>query len=69
MHVCEAVRAYFPLVSSLVFTPLKKKIKYKSQILMSYIVLLCTKFITRQVDNCMECKNDTHTQQYVNMQM
>jgi len=61
MHVYEAVRAYFPLVFISVFTPLKKKhFKYKLQILMSYIVFLCTKFITRLVDNCMECKNGTH---------
>jgi hypothetical protein len=59
MHVCEVIRAYFPLVSISVLTPLKKHFKYKLQILMSYTVFLCTKFITRQVDNCMECKNGT----------
>lgn len=58
--LCDAIRAYFPLVSSSVFTPWGKKLKYKLQILMSCIVFLCTKFIKRQVDNCMEHKNGTH---------
>ena len=60
MHVCEAIRAYFPLVSTSVFTPLKKSLKCQLQILMSYIVFLCTKFIMRQGDNPMERKNGTH---------
>jgi hypothetical protein len=44
MQVCEVIRAYFPLVSRSVFTPLKINFKYELQILMSYIVFYVQNF-------------------------